>query len=59
MAKYPRAKWPTTIKTYKTGVGTRMAWKPLHPWIGLYERAVFVVPSIWMGAMSVRLVKRG
>lgn len=35
------------------------AWRPLHPWLGLYERAVFVVPSIWMGAMGVRLMKRG
>jgi len=34
-------------------------WQPLHPWIGLYERAVFVVPSIWMGVMGVRLMKQG
>jgi hypothetical membrane protein len=34
------------------------AWQPLHPWIGLYERAAFVVPSVWMGVMGVRLMKK-
>jgi Protein of unknown function (DUF998) len=33
------------------------AWRALHPWIGLFERAVFAVPSIWMGVMGIRLVK--
>src|SRR6516164_7037896 len=32
-------------------------WRALHPWLGLFERAVFAVPSVWMGAMGVRLMK--
>ncbi len=43
----------TVLTGVVTGILTLMlvlvwggAWKPLHPWIGLYERAVFVVPSI-------------
>ena len=33
------------------------AWRALHPWLGLFERAVFAVPSVWMGVMGVRLMK--
>jgi hypothetical membrane protein len=33
------------------------AWRPLHPWLGLFERAVFAVPSVWMGVMGIRLMK--
>jgi hypothetical membrane protein len=33
------------------------AWRVLHPWIGLYERAVFAVPSAWMGVMAIHLMK--
>ena len=33
------------------------AWRALHPWVGLFERAVFAVPSVWMGVMGIRLVK--
>lgn len=31
-------------------------WRALHPWVGLFERAVFVVPSVWMGVMGIRLM---
>ncbi len=33
------------------------AWRVLHPWVGLFERAVFAVPSVWMGVMGIRLMK--
>jgi Protein of unknown function (DUF998) len=53
----------TMLTGAATGILTLMlllawggAWRPLHPWIGLYERAVFVVPSTWMGVMGVRLL---
>ncbi len=34
--------------------GTLLA---LHPWLGLSERAVFAIPSIWMGVMGIFLMK--
>ncbi len=33
------------------------AWRVLHPWLGLFERAVFAVPSVWMGVIGIRLMK--
>ncbi len=33
------------------------AWHALYPWLGLYERAVFALPSIWMEIMAIRLLK--
>jgi hypothetical membrane protein len=33
------------------------AWRALHPWLGLLERAVFGVPSVWMGVTGIRLMK--
>lgn len=35
------------------------AWRVLHPWVGLFERAVFAVPSVWMGVMGIRLMRNG
>lgn len=32
-------------------------WPALHPWLGLYERMVFVLPSLWMEIMALRLLK--
>lgn len=62
-SRYARA---TTLTGALTGILSLMlllawggAWQPLRPWIGLYERAVFVVPSIWMGVMGVRLMRDG
>jgi hypothetical protein len=47
-----------------TGVLTLMlllawsgAWQALHPWLGLYERAVFGLPSIWMEVMAIHLLR--
>jgi hypothetical membrane protein len=57
--------WFTMLTGVLTGILTLMlllvwagVWQPLHSWVGLYERAVFVVPSIWMGVMGVRLMKK-
>lgn len=33
------------------------AWRALHPWLGLYERAVFAVPSVWMEVTGIRLMR--
>jgi hypothetical protein len=33
------------------------AWGVLRPWLGLYERAVFAVPSVWMEVMAIQLMK--
>ncbi len=33
------------------------AWPASHPWLGLYERTVFALPSIWMEIMAIRLMK--
>jgi Protein of unknown function (DUF998) len=32
-------------------------WPALHPWLGLYERMVFALPSLWMEVMALRLLK--
>jgi hypothetical protein len=34
------------------------AWASLRPWIGLYERAVVAVPSIWMEVTAIQLLRR-
>jgi hypothetical protein len=56
----------TVLTGVLTGILTLMLlfvwsgmWRPGHRWIGLYERAVFVVPSMWMGVMALRLIKKG
>jgi hypothetical protein len=33
------------------------AWQALHPWLGLYERVVFALPSIWMEIMAIHLLR--
>jgi hypothetical protein len=33
------------------------AWRALHPWLGLYERAVFAVPSVWMEVTGIHLMR--
>lgn len=34
------------------------AWASLRPWLGLYERAVVAVPSIWMEVTAIQLLRR-
>lgn len=31
-------------------------WPALHPWLGLYERAVFALPSVWMEILAIHLL---
>lgn len=54
----------TALTGFLTGILALMlllawsgAWRALHPWLGLFERAVFAVPSVWMGVMGIRLLK--
>lgn len=32
-------------------------WRASHPWLGLYERIVFALPSAWMEVVAFRLLR--
>jgi uncharacterized protein DUF998 len=32
-------------------------WRASHPWLGLYERIVFGLPSAWMEVIAIRLLR--
>lgn len=32
-------------------------WPASHPWLGLYERAAFALPSLWMEVIAIRLLR--
>jgi len=33
------------------------AWRASHPWLGLYERTAFALPSAWMEILAIRLLR--
>lgn len=32
-------------------------WRASHPWLGLYERIAFALPSAWMEVIAIRLLR--
>jgi hypothetical protein len=32
-------------------------WPASHPWLGLYERAAFALPCVWMEVIAIRLLR--